>query len=222
MRQICSRVVTGAGFVALVLEVMACTGSYRGNDSGVDGSSGGDGSSLDDSGDGGGCGPTDTPSNCGACGNVCNTTTSAGNATCNGTTCLYDTCNPGRSDCNRATAPNLDGCECATPSCCGMACAVTHDNGVGNAFYDCAPLNTFNQTEATAACVAWTKNTGLCMITNCNVDGGFAGEATFAFYMGKCISWGYSGPMAGHLYQVNPASSISDCRCPDQNQPLWH
>ena len=171
----------------------------------------------------GGCGPTNTATNCGACGNACNLTTSVGSPACNGTKCLYGTCNTGRSDCNAATAPDLDGCECATPSCCaGGACAITHDNGIGNAFYDCAALNTYDQTQAMEACVAQTGNATLCTLASCIVDSGPTPMVVCSSgLVSNCTCWVYTGgTTTGHLYKSNIANS---CFCPfDTNSASWH
>jgi hypothetical protein len=60
--------------------------------------------------------------------------------------------------CNATTPPDTDGCECAAPGCCSGACQVVHSNGAGQSFYDCVAASTFNQTQATEACVAFTNN----------------------------------------------------------------
>jgi hypothetical protein len=80
-------------------------------------------------------------------------------ASCNGTTCSY-TCNAGASDCDKATAPDTDGCECPTPGCCGTGCDTTHVNGLGEDYYDCNPLDTYEETTAMEACVAYAASQG--------------------------------------------------------------
>lgn len=105
-----------------------------------------------------------TTSNCSACGDKCNLTNAA-SATCNGTKCSY-TCNTGDSDCNSSVAPDTDGCECATPACCGTSCETTHNDGVGQSYYDCDPLYansptcTYSQAAATEACDAYATAQG--------------------------------------------------------------
>ena len=113
-----------------------------------------------DSGDSG-CGPTDTVTNCGACGNACNTTT--GTPSCTGSACTY-VCKAGLTDCNASVGTDTDGCECMTTgatACCGTACANTHSDGVGQTFYNCNPVPTHTEVEAIDACVAYETSVGI-------------------------------------------------------------
>jgi hypothetical protein len=146
----------------------------------------------------------DSLTSCGGC-QACDTVNSLGAACINGA-CSYVDCAPGRIDCN-ATAPDSDGCECATPDCCGSACQTTHDNGVGQVFYDCQPKGTHDQTEATAACAAYTGDASLCHVLQCS-------ESRFAVCSdgaADCICWGYgSGGSSG---RVNDSGSTT-CNCP--------
>jgi hypothetical protein len=143
------------------------TGDVRG--SGLDGSGSGSGS-----GSGGGteagvdapsgteagsdCGPLDTTTNCGACGASCDTTHSSG-ASCTAGGCQYASCSTGYSDCDK-TAPDTNGCECATPGCCNTQCQTVHSNGVGQSFYDCNPTGTHTLASAIEACLAYAKTVG--------------------------------------------------------------
>ncbi len=103
-----------------------------------------------------GCETNVSVTNCGACGATCSTVT--GTPSCDGSKCAY-ACNSGRADCNAATAPNTDGCECETdaaaPGCCSGGCQTKHSNGAGQYFYDCAALGTYNLTQANKARQAW-------------------------------------------------------------------
>lgn len=104
------------------------------------------------------CTTLNTTSNCSACGDSC-TATNASTDSCNGTTCSY-TCNAGASDCNKGTVPDVDGCECATPGCCGTGCETTHVDGLGQSFYDCSPLRTYTDASAMEACTAYAPTVG--------------------------------------------------------------
>jgi hypothetical protein len=55
---------------------------------------------------------------------------------------------------------DTDGCECATPSCCGTSCETTHNDGFNQNFYDCSPLNTYTSTSAMEACIAYAPTVG--------------------------------------------------------------
>ncbi len=111
------------------------------------------------------CTTLNTTSNCSACGDVC-TPTNASSASCTGTTCQY-ACNPGvSSDCNFGTPPDTDGCECATPTCCGTGCETTHSDGVAQNYFDCSPLYvtspscTFSYADARGRATAYATAQG--------------------------------------------------------------
>jgi hypothetical protein len=70
-------------------------------------------------------------------------------------------CKAGRSDCNASVGTDTDGCECATPSCCGTSCAIEHQDGVGDNFFNCSPNPTTSLTEAVDACVAYEVANGI-------------------------------------------------------------
>jgi hypothetical protein len=74
------------------------------------------------------------------------------------------TCASDYHDCNGAAA---DGCECQGDGCCGAGCQVKHTNGVGQSFFSCAPLGTFDLDQATAACVAFTGDAAACHALSC-------------------------------------------------------
>ncbi|HTB73334.1 MAG TPA: hypothetical protein VK762_08810 [Polyangiaceae bacterium] len=145
---------------------------------------------------------------CGACKNAaCNTKTGA--ASCDGTTCSYK-CNGGLTDCNAATAPDTDGCECATPGCCSGKCQTTHSNGVGGSFYDCNAGGTFNEFQAQEACEAYAgkgqcSNTSLCCAVGlgglCLLGSTAMSECGAA--QGQCFCWQYSGNAPGTVQVVS-------------------
>lgn len=159
-----------------------------------------------------GCGATNTVTNCSGCGLACDVTHS-NSPVCNGVTCGYGSCHSGYSDCNTA-APDLDGCECATPSCCGTSCATTHSNGVGQSYYDCVSQGTFNSTQATEACSAYT--TSACGTASC--AGAGSNLVVCGTANGVCVCWDYSGTNSGHVH----ASLNSTCYCPSSSDPSWN
>jgi hypothetical protein len=160
-------------------------------------------------------------SSCGGCHQACSTITGA--ARCDGTTCSY-TCNAGRVDCNAATAPDTDGCECATPGCCSSgACQTIHSNGTGQNFYDCNAPATHTAAAAAAACGAFGGGSscktssvccgglsalGLCLGTT---DSSVCGSAG-----GTCHCWQYSG--------TNPGTVQNGCSaaCGAASDPTWN
>ncbi len=169
------------------------------------------------------CGVPNTINNCAACGNACDTTNS-NTPSCNGTTCSYASCKAGHSNCSQ-TAPDLAGCECATPGCCaGNACQTTHTNGVGNNFYDCLALDTYNQAQALAACVALTGNQAQCTNAGCLApDGGASGNVVCSSGSAtQCVCWQYDAPFAGR-YFTEGMPGVAHCFCPGSiNAFQWH
>ena len=159
---------------------------------------------------------------CGACNAACNTTTGA--ASCNGTTCSYR-CNSGLSDCNAGSAPDTDGCECTTPACCGTGCQSTHTDGVGQKFYDCNQLGSYNQSQAQAACTAYTGSASACTPSTvcCGVNLGICLGTTAHSVCGSagvgCYCWQYQGPNPG---TVESESSGCSASCGSSGDPSWN
>ncbi len=146
-----------------------------------------------------------------ACGFACKTGT--GNPSCNGTTCSY-TCNSNRQDCNSATAPDTDGCECTGTACCGTACQTAHNSGLTSptGYYACSPTGNTTQTQALAAC-SGSGGTG-CAGKNASCGGilGFGGTSTSAAcgtVAGTCYCWVYSGQNSGQVHASGSGCTIA-------------
>jgi hypothetical protein len=166
-----------------------------------------------------GCGATSTVENCSTCGVACNTSTGA--PSCNGTTCGY-TCNSNRQDCNGATAPDTDGCECTGTACCTTGCQTAHSSGLTSPanYYDCDPTGNTTQAEALAACTG-TRGTG-CAAKNTSCGGilGFGGTSTSAAcgtVAGTCYCWVYSGQNPGEVH-----SGGGGCNIPCSSGSAWN
>jgi hypothetical protein len=162
--------------------------------------------------------PLITTSNCSGCGIGCDTTHVEAGATCTGTSCAYNGCSAGWLDCNKATAPNADGCECNAPACCEAgACEPQHDNGLGQTFYDCTPLGQYNSALALKACTAYTGSAVQCVQFPC-MDVGTgpiicsSGNATK-----NCLCWAFGGSNAGLFDNAGgpPGRNATNCYCPD-------
>jgi hypothetical protein len=78
------------------------------------------------------------------------------------------------------------------------ACApVTHSDGIGQTWQDCALLGTHDQAEAMAACQA---NGGTqCVANDCGGSGSSAICDVDPHSPDYCSCWVYSGPLAGHV-----------------------
>jgi hypothetical protein len=97
--------------------------------------------------------PLTTTSNCTACGAACDTAHSTPSG-CNGSKCLYSACATNWQNCD-TSGVDTAGCECEGSSCCGSGCQNKHSDGYGDSFFDCQPLNTFNQNQASEAELAF-------------------------------------------------------------------
>ena len=171
-----------------------------GNDASDSGNPGNDASDS-------GCGPTNTITNCSACGRACDVTNS-NSPVCNGVTRGYGSCH--------TTAPDTDGCECNTPSCCGTSCATTHSNGIGGSYYDCVNQGTYNSTQGTEACGVYTGNQGACSALSCTGPG--SNMVVCGTANGACVCWDYSGSNSGHVH----SSLNTTCYCPTGSDPSWN
>jgi hypothetical protein len=189
-----------------------------------------------------GCGPLNTTTNCSACGDKCasvaaseTASTCPGDSNGFGATCSY-TCAASHLDCNAGTAPDLDGCECATPgvtnaTCCSGACPIAHDYDediINTTFYDCVAASTYNLTVAMDACTAYA-GAGQCDVMGtyfCTLeDGGMAGDMVCSDGAGAaaCACWGYDGLLLGQMV-IGPgkaAANPNNCECPEPTDPKW-
>jgi hypothetical protein len=179
----------------------------------------------------GGCGPTNTTSNCGACGTSCAAAPSSAvaTATCTGNSCTY-TCQGGHLDCNASVAPNADGCECATPgtisaTCCpSNACPTQHvtgfptgQTGLDQTFYDCS--TTVAEQVAMDACNQYSGPNPVTNKSNCQTNTQFGVTCTngdmvvcnFLSGTQDCVCWAYQGPATGWAVS---SGSTSMCLCP--------
>jgi hypothetical protein len=149
---------------------------------------------------------------CGGCGNKCNTAT--GPASCDGTKCSYK-CNTGLLDCNAGTGADVDGCECATPMCCGSSCETIHSNGIGP-YYDCDPKKTYDVKHATEACEAYA-GAGQCQASSlcCGLLGSCilsnTAQSVCGSVQGKCVCWQYAGPAPGTVQVIGSGKCTAAC-----------
>ena len=178
------------------------------------------------------CGPTDTVTNCGACGQAC-TATNASSPQCNGTTCSY-TCTTGYLDCNASVAPDTDGCECHSPGAtqanCGNGsngavgcCPVQHNDGLSSGtpkFFDCNPAGQFSLSLAIDACTEFTGAAGQCTQGQCiGADGGTDGDLVVCSTGSTtdCPCWTFAGPNIGYVHDPHlPPSGGNNCFCADK------
>jgi hypothetical protein len=110
-----------------------------------------------------------------------------------------------------------------TPSCCGTSCQTTHNNGLGEPYYDCSPLgtpglpSTYTATMASEARTAW-PNAGTDNMGTCG-NGANASACIGRATAGSCAVWCYTKGLAGyvHLNLVN-----NQCYCPTTSDPSWN
>jgi hypothetical protein len=175
-----------------------------------------------------------SPLNCTACGVKCDVVHSVG-PTCDGTSCNYNSCFSGYSDCDK-TAPNTNGCECPTPACCGSSCAVAHKNCVSGT---CSPLGqnyfitnacqvvgtpgnpaTYTLEMANAARAAWPQ-TGTDSAGQC---GASMANAVSRSNATACVVWIYESTLAGAVFvNTTPGDGgLPDCLCPGSLSRTWN
>jgi len=149
------------------------------------------------------------PANCGACGRTCSSSQSCSGGSCT-TTCTGLTCG---------------GQCCSGPACCGSSgsqtCQYTHNNGVGQTFYDCIPVGDYSQPLATDAANAWST-TGSDTFTVCpgclarqvpSLNGG----------LGACGIWCYdsSGVSIPGTVNVVQTQICLSSYCPGSSSSTW-
>jgi hypothetical protein len=152
------------------------------------------------------CTTTDgDPLHCGDCGRACSSANVA-TASCGSGLCT-PVCAAGFADCTQPAFPAPDdGCES------NRASDHQHPNGVGNHYFDCAPLgvpgnaSTYTQTMCYEAINAWAATPEALPMT-CS-GGGSA--CLFKKANNSCGVWCYSGALAGRGF-VNAGNT---CYCP--------
>lgn len=92
---------------------------------------------------------------------------------------------------------------------CGAAPCTVHSNGTGQTFEDCVPNGTHDETQAVAACTAFTGTSASCTIEPCQGGAGGAGKA--APGQGACSTgasicdcWTFAGAEVGLVQSGKP------------------
>lgn len=115
-------------------------------------------------------------------------------------------------------AGELDASQCNAAADCGApACTYVHANGTGQTFLDCVPQGTYDTTQATEACVAYTGNPSQCHAATC----GAASVVCSSGALTSCACWGFAGAGAGHVESSGQAG-ILNCVCPGPTAPGWN
>jgi hypothetical protein len=169
--------------------------------------------------------PITTPTNCSQCGTKCDTVTGAP-ACPSGTTCIY-ACNQGRQDCNAASAPDTDGCECTGTACCGSACQTAHKSGLTSpaTYYDCNATGV-SQNQAKSACGSSGGNNCAVSTVCCgavNAIGlclGQSDSSVCGAVGGSCYCWQYSGTNQGTVQPIGSGKCAASCG--SSGDPQWN
>jgi hypothetical protein len=175
-------------------------------------------------GDGGAaCVDLTTASDCGGCGRAC-----AEGASCEAQ--LSADGGDAGIDCacpmDRPMACRVSGADrcCAGTGCCSSGCQSAHDNGLGQTYFDCQPIDTYSLTQAMAAAAAWAP-TGVDVLPApacpdgclCRTDGPLASATRAAVF---CYASTFKGYVA-----VTQNPSCAAATCPSINSPStsqWH
>jgi len=156
------------------------------------------------------------------CPSTCTTNAQcAGGYVCTGGLCVPSgSCSAGTFNCDGNSG---NGCECTVGTgCCGTSCQVQHMNGLGQNFYDCVPLGTYDSNQAFKACAAFSGSTALCTDFGnvCNTTGPPNNDTSIVcsnLYT-DCACWSYAGASPGLVYN-DPATT---CFCVLPGDPTWN
>jgi hypothetical protein len=194
------------------------TSSASGNNGGSTGgtsTTGGNGSSTSTAGGSGSTGGSSANGGSGAQGGG---GPSCGDANCQSpescTTCAQDCgCCVNTANCD---GNFQNGCECTSVSCCGNSCETQHSNGLGQLYYDCVSLATYDTTQATKAATAW-PTAGTILSASCTGPG--QNSVICKQGTASCACWNYSGSNVGKVHQ-----NLQDntCYCPSSTDPTWN
>jgi hypothetical protein len=92
---------------------------------------------------------------------------------------------------------------------------VKHSNGEGQSWFDCAPANTFDETQATEACAAFTGDASQCHALSCGGSASVCSDGSLQ----ACDCWIYAAPDGGRVKE-NPAGN---CACKgNSNSASWN
>jgi hypothetical protein len=100
---------------------------------------------------------------------------------------------------------------------CGSAPQIKHSNGLGQYWFDCTALNTYNQTQATSAANAWNSSATILTETCTGTPTPYVVVATDNV-SGQAAVWEYSGTYAGRVH-LNSAGTTA--YCPSGSDPSW-
>ena len=119
------------------------------------------------------------------------------------------------SDAGAADSGTDAGSVDAGPVCPDGGALTMHQDGLGDPFFDCAPLGTYNGIEAQAACSAHKKSP--CAANySCAFQGGDTEECDG--FTPPCNCWGYSTGGSG---TVGVGHVNTQCLCASNSDPTW-
>jgi hypothetical protein len=98
----------------------------------------------------------------------------------------------------------------------GCRIPLLHMNGLGQNYFDCAPLMTYNETQAQKACASSTGDASACTANTMACQ--FVGGETLVC-SNSCECWAYSGSVAG---RANNGGLGHLCSCPATIDPSWN
>jgi hypothetical protein len=137
--------------------------------------------------------------NCGRCGLSCQ-----GSQSCKAGACV--------TGCSSTQVTCVGTC-CDGNACCsgGSACQTVHANGLGQNYYDCAPLDSWTPAEAVLAATVWAPAGSIQPVSHC------AGSPCLCTSKGtQAAIWCYAGPgatLAGKV-AVSDTSACAAALCP--------
>jgi hypothetical protein len=104
---------------------------------------------------------------------------------------------------------------CEGTACCnsGTTCQTKHSNGLGQFFFDCAALGTYDLTQAMEACSVY-PGVAFCEDTTCSSGPGEKLVCAVDNSNAPTACWQYAGTVTGHVAPMNGL-------CPTASDPVW-
>jgi len=122
-----------------------------------------------------------------------------------------------------SSPPDVDSASGEDAEACAL---VTHSNGIGQSWADCAPLGTWDEAEAISACEAnatLTKSPPACVPNFCSGPSPVAICDVDVQVPGFCTCWTFAGPAAGHVlsHACDLGAGPANAACAVQDNYTW-
>ena len=115
---------------------------------------------------------------------------------------------------------DADVVDASAPPTDGPCTPLTHSDGLGQTYQDCAALGTMNYMTAYEACAAYSGSQGVCSAAVRCISGSLANSICY-LHAGTCDCWDFAGATAAHVSQT--AETANGCTvCTTLVNPSWN